>query len=196
MIEFISSWARQIIIAVLISIILEMLLISKSKNSKYIRTVIGIYIVYTIIAPILSLLGKNNFDFANIDYESYFINSSAYEEAENNLELNTSKLLEEDYKENLKNDFEEKLAKKGYEITEIDFKVNLDEDNEKYGTIEKVEMSLNRLETIENNNISVDKIEIGNKKSKESDVTSEEKNNLKSFINQEYGIEINDIIIE
>ncbi len=54
MISNISSWAEQIVIAVIIAIILEMVL-PKGNSKKYIKTVIGIYILYIIILPVITL---------------------------------------------------------------------------------------------------------------------------------------------
>ena len=51
MVTYISSWARQVIVSVVVAIILEMILSPNSKSTKYIKTVIGIYVVYAIIAP-------------------------------------------------------------------------------------------------------------------------------------------------
>ena len=48
MIGFISSWAEQIIIAVIVVTILEMIL-PKGNSKKYIQTIMGVYILYTII---------------------------------------------------------------------------------------------------------------------------------------------------
>lgn len=54
MISNISSWAEQIIIAVIIATILEMVL-PNGNSKKYIKTVIGVYILYTIISPVITL---------------------------------------------------------------------------------------------------------------------------------------------
>ncbi len=61
MISNISSWAQQIIIAVVIATILEMIL-PKGNSRKYIKTVIGIYILYTIISPVITLATRWKFD--------------------------------------------------------------------------------------------------------------------------------------
>ena len=53
MISFISKWAEQIIIAVIVATIIELIL-PNSKNKKYIQMVIGVYILFTIISPIIS----------------------------------------------------------------------------------------------------------------------------------------------
>ena len=46
MIEWIKNWTEGIIIAVIISIIIEML-VPDGKNKKYVKVVSGIYILYT-----------------------------------------------------------------------------------------------------------------------------------------------------
>ena len=45
MISFISSWAQQIIFAVIIGIIIQMLL-PEGKSKKYIKIVIGVYVLF------------------------------------------------------------------------------------------------------------------------------------------------------
>lgn len=58
MINNISSWAEQVIIAVIIATIIEMIL-PNGNSKKYIKTVIGVYIVYTIISPVITLITRN-----------------------------------------------------------------------------------------------------------------------------------------
>lgn len=60
MINSLSSWAEQIIIAVIIATIIEMF-VPKGNSKKYIKTVIGIYILYTIISPVISLFARRRF---------------------------------------------------------------------------------------------------------------------------------------
>ncbi len=55
MASFLSSWAQQIIFAVIIGIIIQMLL-PEGKNKKYVKMCIGIYVLFTIISPVV---GKN-----------------------------------------------------------------------------------------------------------------------------------------
>ena len=48
MINFLSSWAEQIVLAVIIATIIELIL-PDSKNKKYIQMVIGVYILFNIM---------------------------------------------------------------------------------------------------------------------------------------------------
>ena len=52
MINFMSSWAEQIVLAVIIATIIELIL-PKNKNTKYIKMVIGVYVLFNIISPII-----------------------------------------------------------------------------------------------------------------------------------------------
>lgn len=67
MIEWIKTWTSEIIIAVIISIIIEML-VPEGKNKKYVKVVSGIYILYTIINPFLNI--------SEIKFESIEINNN------------------------------------------------------------------------------------------------------------------------
>ena len=56
MIENLSSWAKGITLAVIVVSILEMLL-PNNKTKKYIKVVMGLYILFNIISPFV----KNDF---------------------------------------------------------------------------------------------------------------------------------------
>lgn len=53
MISWFNSWAQGIILAVIIVTILEMI-VPEGKNKKYIKIVMGVYITFTIISPIIT----------------------------------------------------------------------------------------------------------------------------------------------
>ena len=69
MIIKIRQWCEGIIIAVIISIIIEMI-IPEGKNKKYIKVIIGVYIMFVSLTPILELLDYD-FNF-NKDYLTGF----------------------------------------------------------------------------------------------------------------------------
>ena len=195
MITYISSWARQVIVSVVIAIILEMILSPNSKSTKYIKTVIGIYVVYTIIAPGLKFIGGKNLDFANIDYENYLTSSDIYQNLESSVEKIETNNFEETYKLNLKQDMENKLREKGYIVSNIKLEVNLEENNETYGRIENVELNISKSvnegnNENEKNEISVNKIKIGEQTNStiKKELTEEEEREIKMFMSEEYGI--------
>ena len=53
MVEFMSSWVKGLGLAIVIISILEILL-PNNKTKKYIRMVMGIYVLFTIISPFIS----------------------------------------------------------------------------------------------------------------------------------------------
>ncbi len=195
MITYISSWARQVIVSVVVAIILEMILSPNSKSTKYIKTVIGIYVVYTIIAPGLKLIGGKNLDFANIDYENYLTSSEIYQNLESSVEKIETNNFEETYKLNLKQDMENKLREKGYIVSNIKLEVNLEENNEQYGRIENIELNISKKANEDNNEnekneIGVNKIKIGEQTNStiKRQLTEEEEREIKMFMSEEYGI--------
>ena len=118
MINFISSWTEQIVLAVIIATIIEMIL-PKNKNSKYIKMVIGIYVLFNIISPII-----NNKE--EISIEKYKIEN--YEETYQ-YELDQSsmdKKLEKIYLEELENTVIEKFESKNIDILKCKIDAELD----------------------------------------------------------------------
>ena len=83
------------------------MILPEGKNKKYIKTVIGIYVVFTIISPIISKISNSN----TLDLNKYF-------KTENNITIETSKpavvdtneYIEEVYKEKLKTDIKTNLG--------------------------------------------------------------------------------------
>ena len=71
MIDFLETWANQIIVAVIIGTIIEMLL-PNGNNKKYIKMVIGTYVLFTIIQPIITKVAGNSLDISNFNYKKYF----------------------------------------------------------------------------------------------------------------------------
>ena len=113
MVSFISSWAQQIIFAVIIGTILQMLL-PEGKNKKYIKIVIGVYVLFAVISPVI---GKN-IDL-NLDEFNLSVNS-----AESSLDETSQNQINNLYTTNLKQDIILKLKNKGYGCENVDLKTN------------------------------------------------------------------------
>lgn len=69
MIEFVKGWCEEIIVSVIVSLIVEMF-VPKGNIKKYVRVVVGIYIVFVILNPIVSNLDNINIDNMLKNYES------------------------------------------------------------------------------------------------------------------------------
>lgn len=68
MIEFLSSWAKGLGVAIVVVSILEMIL-PNNKTKKYIRMVMGIYIIFNIISPFIE--NKDILDPSKLDLDTY-----------------------------------------------------------------------------------------------------------------------------
>ena len=68
MIEILSSWAKGLGITIVIVSIFEMLL-PNNRTKKYIRMVLGVYVIFNIVSPLIK--NKDAFNFNNIDLEEY-----------------------------------------------------------------------------------------------------------------------------
>ena len=151
-ISFISAWAQGIIVAVIIATIIEMIL-PESSSSKYIKTVIGIFILFTIISPLLSKIKGNN---EMLDLEEYVdVSSDQFDEV--NSKLDNNELIKNMYIENLKIDIKSKISQKGYVVGEVGVEIL---DNSEYtlnsifvriiGTSEKKNNTKNTATIVEN----------------------------------------------
>ena len=71
MIDWISNWAETIIIAVIIATIIEMIL-PEGSSKKYVKVIIGVYILFTIVSPVISGFTGNNIAVSDtLDIEKY-----------------------------------------------------------------------------------------------------------------------------
>ena len=138
--EWVSSWIQGIIIAVIISTIIEMIL-PEGNSKKYIKVVIGVYILFSIVSPVISKVTGTSFqvsDIFNIDEYIEASSSNTYQ----NLEQSQEEQIKEIYISSLKSDMKEKIENKGYTVVDITLEVA---DNEEY-TLNKITLDLKKQE--------------------------------------------------
>ena len=146
--EWVSSWIQGIIIAVIISTIIEIIL-PEGNSKKYIKVVIGVYILFSIVSPVISKVTGTSFqvsDIFNIDEYIEVSSSNTYQ----NLEQSQEEQIKEIYISSLKSDMKEKIESKGYTVVDITLEVA---DNEEY-TLNKITLDLKKQE---NNSTQEDK---------------------------------------
>lgn len=118
MISFISSWAEQIVLAVIVATIIELIL-PKNKNKKYIQMVIGVYVLFNIISPIIK--NKDNFSVEKYNTEKYE-SQSQYEIDQSSMDARIEKI----YLEELEKKTQEKFQDNGYVVTKCKVDAVLD----------------------------------------------------------------------
>jgi len=200
--EFMSSWIQGIIVAVVIATIIEMIL-PNGNSKKYIKVVIGVYIIFNIVSPIMNKFTGNELDFTSIiDIDKYEEKIDTYEIDMKNLEVNNNSTIKEVYILNLKKDMKTKIEDKGYIVNGI--YIEIDEIKE-YEVI-RLNLSISKKEnTKENKSISNTineieevniKVEINNNNSnnieeisKIINISDNEIEEIKNYINSTYQID-------
>lgn len=195
MIEFLSSWAQGIIVAVIIATLIEMILPNNSSK-KYVKVVIGMYILFTIVSPIIKKLGGKDINLNTINIEKYERQISKSDNTiSRKFEDNNTRSIKDIYVSNLKADISAKLKEKGYEIDTSDIQIK---DDENY-TIEKITLKLIKMEQKQekNNEIVINTVEIGNTISQKDSKTlsDDDKQEVKDYISETYDIDKKNINI-
>lgn len=195
MIEFLSSWAQGIIVAVIIATLIEMIL-PNSSSKKYVKVVIGMYILFTIVSPIIKKLGGKDINLNTINIEKYEQQISKSDNTiSRKFEDNNTRSIKDIYASNLKADISAKLKEKGYEIDTSDIQIK---DDENY-TIEKITLKLIKMEQKQekNNEIVINTVEIGNTISQKDSKTlsDDDKQEVKDYISETYDIDKKNINI-
>ena len=147
MINFMSSWAEQIVLAVIVATIIEMIL-PKNKNKKYIQMVIGVYVLFNIISPMIK--NKELFSIEKYNIENYKTKSQ-YEIDQSSMDERLEKIYLKELEETVLSKFEQNgievtkckidavldTSKKNAGIHSIAVKIKLPVDNIKLNQIKK-----------------------------------------------------------
>lgn len=198
MIEILSNWAEQIIVAVVIATIIEMILPDNS-NKKYIKLVIGIYILFVIIYPFIGSDKKINFN----EIQGNTIKATISEEKINQESMDAR--LQELYVEQIEKDITNKVKQEGYVVKKCDVDVELDTDAEDKG-IKKIilkidkEVKKDNLDTSKNEVVNKVEIKVGlnkyiKKEVNEENIDSSEISKLKTTLSEYYQLEAKNISI-
>lgn len=208
MIAFLKSWANQIIVAVIIATIFEMLL-PNGNNKKYIKMIIGLYVLFTIIQPIITKVTGNNIDISDFNYKKYF-DEDVLESSSQDFEDNNSKLIEQAYIDNIKSDIKTKLKQKGYEVISCNVNIINSGNEEEYGIIENINLKIKKVADEEksteetSNTIKVENVDINisnssnnntNNIEEKSNISEKEKAEIIEYLANEYSINKKDIVI-
>lgn len=152
MIKFLSNWIGQIAIAVIIVSIFEMIL-PKGNLKKYIKAILGIYVIYCLISPFVNK--SKLFDLDKINIEKYttrdIIQSNVNQES-------MDERLETLYIDELEKNINIKLNEYGYEIYKCKIDANLNSNKQNPG-IHKINLIIKENKK---NQIQIDDVEIGN----------------------------------
>jgi len=204
--SFITMWAQGIIVAVIISTIIEMLLPNNS-NGKYVKVVIGMFVLFTIISPVISKFkGSGTASVSADEYIKQYQNQTL-ETSSKSASLNNEDAIKKMYEENLKIDIKSKVNQKGYTIGDIRLEIL---DNSEY-TLNKIEFKVTAkngsnsngqsnntttiVENIENIKVSLGGSRNDEKKEEKSILSESEKRKLRDYLSGVYEVKENNIVI-
>lgn len=221
--EFLNTWLQGIIVAVVIASIIQMIL-PNGNNKKYIKVVLGVYVVFQIITPVINKFFNSDFEVSSlIDIDKCTKKMETYEVSSKNTNINKTNedSIKQIYITNLKKDIKTKLEDKDYLIKDVEVQVENNEnydiksliiyvkgknDNKEENNKEKTEnnIHINEIEKIE---INVSKNNETNKNSfnnseneeasqtKENNISNEEKDKIKKYLTSVYEISEKQITI-
>lgn len=195
MISFLSSWAKNIGLAIVIISILEMIL-PNNKTKKYVKMVMGIYILFCIISPFV----QNKINLEDIKVENYTETSTASEVNQTSMDERIETL----YIEQMEKDITKKVEEKGYKVNKckVDAQITQNQNTTK---INKITLKIQKdttnkryiqNESVENKIVSeVQKIrkvetDIGEDSNSDTNKTinKSELQELKKYLEEEYGV--------
>ena len=119
MVEWISKWAGGIIVAVLIGTVIEMIL-PEGSSKKYIKVVIGVYVVFTIVTPIITKFTGEKIEVSDVlEIDEYILEAKEASEVHNSIESSNQNSIVSIYIDGLKSDIKAKIEGKGYIVKEV-----------------------------------------------------------------------------
>ena len=197
MIACFSEWAKNLTLAVVIVSLFEMLL-PNNKTKKYIKVVMGLYILFNIISPFV----KKDFSF---ELENVIENSKSKTvstEEVNQTSMDTR--LKQICKEELEKDITKKVEEQGYVVENCNIDIKIEEETH----IEKITLKVKKLneeikkeEKQKQNDIQqklvkevqkIKKVQIGESKQENKNVdenlSAQDISNIKNFLIKEYEV--------
>lgn len=143
MISFLSNVAETIILTIVICTILELLL-PDSKNKKYIKVIMGIYLIFNIISPII-----NNKEILATDFNNVLNNAQSISTESIDNKSSMDEQLEKVYKQKLDEEVEKKINELGYVVNGLQIEAKLLGDN---AGIYSIKANVNKMENSKENN--------------------------------------------
>lgn len=180
MINFFNNWIEQIAISAIIVSVFELILPSGNLK-KYIKIILGVYIIFCLISPFVNASELYNLDDIKLDE---YVDTSKTQTNLNQTSIDSR--LQELYIDQLKSDMKLKVEEHEYIIYKCNIDADLNTSSDNPG-IHKIDLILER------NNI--EKIEI-NPTSKQEEIKDENIEDLKQDLANYYEIDKNIINIK
>ena len=140
------------------------MILPEGNSKKYIKVVIGIYVLFTIVSPVITKISGKEIQVSDIlDLDEYIEEAKTASETQNQMELQNEDNILSIYVSGIKEDMKAKIEGKGYVVDDININVAKDgsyeiqsivldvEKRTNYSTENtKTESTENQLDNIEN----------------------------------------------
>lgn len=184
---YIQSIAMVIIFTTFVNLIMP-----GGEFQKYIKIVLGLIVIITILAPINTIAFKNKPNYSDFlkKYEIGIENSTSMLGNEIYFEAQQEIILDS-YKERLKNQMID-IIEKANKVKVIDLEIGLNEDqaSQEFGNLTRLNIVVEETEDVSNKKIKIPKVRVGNKPIKgggnegnEGEIEKNIKNSLIDFYN-------------
>lgn len=197
MVSWFRMWSRSIIVSVIISTVIEMIL-PENNSKKYIKIVIGMFIVYSIISPMINSFSNGGLDNIIENQEQYLQTSSSNYIIDNNISSKNNLSIKSIYSENLKKDMASKLKTMGYIAENIELTIANDDSY----NIETVDIQIREIDPDSKNQkqaqgivetVKYVIIKLDKQRQSESIINESDKNQIKNSISENYGVDFSKI---
>lgn len=213
--EWMSGWIQGIIIAVIISTIIEMIL-PEGTSKKYIKVVIGVYILFSIVSPVISKVTGKELRVSDIlNLENYIEKSKNSSSVQNQLNNQNQSQIKDIYLSSIKSDIKQKIENKGYKVQSL----NLEVENDEQYTLKQLRLQISKevLETSSNpttnkntnqvveniqevninidNNTQISNNSEANAQNKKITISNQNRKELKDYLSGVYEISTKNIFI-
>lgn len=134
--SWIRNWSEGIIISIIVATLVEMIL-PNNNSKKYIKIIIGIFVVYNIITPVIDVFAGKDID-QSLDINGVLQTSTSAYENYDGINQGAQNSIKKIYSQNLDNNLRNSLKGIGYEAGNINIKIS---DDDKYN-IEKIDLQI------------------------------------------------------
>lgn len=139
------------------------MLLPEGNSKKYIKVVIGIYVLFTIVSPIINKFTGKEIEVSDVlDLSQYVEETEDIVKVQNTIQSDNENNIKNVYLNGIKSDMKEKIKSKGFNVNNIDVTLSNDDNYKILGItlnitkIEENEVVQNEVELVEN----VNKVEI------------------------------------
>ncbi len=199
-------WSRGIVISVIVTVVIEMIL-PENNSKKYIKIVLGIFIVYSIISPIFEFISNSSVENIAGKGEMVIEASSTninYYNNNDQIEANKESSIRNIYSQSLQTEINKVLLNDGYISDKIDIdiaddgtysinRITVNIKEKKVDDKDKNRQAQSLVQTVKQIVIDIDKK--SKKESKDTIISESDKSRIRKTLKDNFGVNDNCILI-